>query len=169
MMDGVGTVRARQGISRYSPIIIQQHPDPNTTSSRRVSTCFAIIFLFITSSVLIRIDVLRKYKMWIYVMLTYCYFLFKTLLLKAGCLSRYALICQGLRHAHTTTKKSKHLHSSPAPQTYSIICINSESCLGSIVGFARLLCFGTLRSAISAKVALGELLRLCPGSFGRAP
>ena len=36
--------------------------------------------------------------------------------------------------------------------------------LGSIVGFARLPCFGTLRSALSAKVALGELLRLCPGS-----
>ena len=49
---------------------------------------------------------------------------------------------------------------------FSIICIGSESCLGSIVGFARLPCFGTLRSAISAKVALGELLQLCPGSAG---
>ena len=39
-------------------------------------------------------------------------------------------------------------------------------CLWSNVGFARLLCFGTLRSALSAKVALGELLRLCPGSAG---
>ena len=29
---------------------------------------------------------------------------------------------------------------------------------------ARLPCFGTLRSAISAKVAVGELLRLYPGS-----
>ena len=150
-------------------MIIQLHPDLNTTSSRLVSTGSAIIFPFITSSVLICIDVLLKYNMWIYVMLTYCYFLFKTLLLKGGCLSRYALICQGLRHAHTTAKKSEHLHGSPAPQTYSIICISSESCLGSIVGFARLLCFGTLRSAISAKVALGELLRLCPGSSGRAP
>ena len=28
---------------------------------------------------------------------------------------------------------------------------------------------GTLRSAPSAKIALGELLRLCPGSSGRAP
>ena len=55
---------------------------------------------------------------------------------------------------------------SAAPRTYSIICIGSESCLGSIVGFAQLPCFGTLRSAISAKVALGELLRLCPGSAG---
>ena len=55
---------------------------------------------------------------------------------------------------------------SAAPQTYSIICIISKSCLGSIVGFARLPCFGTLHSAISAKVALGELLRLCPGSAG---
>ena len=51
---------------------------------------------------------------------------------------------------------------SAAPRTYSIICIGSESCIGSIVGFARLPCFGTLRSAMLAKVALGELLRLCP-------
>ena len=51
---------------------------------------------------------------------------------------------------------------SAAPRTYSTICIGSESCLGSIVGFARLPCFGTLRSAMLAKVALGELLRLCP-------
>ena len=53
---------------------------------------------------------------------------------------------------------------SAAPQTYSIICISSESCLWSNGGFARLPRFGTLRSVISAKVALGELLRLCPGS-----
>ena len=96
-------------------------------------------------------------------------FLIKTLLLKGSCIARYALICQGLHYTHTTAKKSEHLHGSSAPRTYSIICISSESCLGSIVGFARLLCFGTLRSAISAKVALGELLRLCPGSSGRAP
>ena len=55
---------------------------------------------------------------------------------------------------------------SAAPRTYSTICIGSESCLWSIFGFARLPCFGTLRSAISAKGALGELLRLCPGSSG---
>ena len=60
--------------------------------------------------------------------------------------------------------KSPNTFTSPAPRTYSIICISSESCLWSNVGFARLLCFGTLRSALSAKVALGELLRLCPGS-----
>ena len=65
--------------------------------------------------------------------------------------------------------KSDHFLGRSAPRTYSIICISSESCLGSIVGFTRLPCFGTLRSAISAKVALGELLRLCPGSSGRAP
>src|SRR3954467_10749679 len=58
--------------------------------------------------------------------------------------------------------RSPNTFTSAAPRTYSIICIGSESCLGSIVGFARLLCFGALRSAISAKVALGELLRLCP-------
>ena len=62
--------------------------------------------------------------------------------------------------------KSPNTFTSAAPRTYSIICISSESCLWSNVGFARLLCFGTLRSALSAKVALGELLRLCPGSAG---
>ena len=62
--------------------------------------------------------------------------------------------------------RSPNTFDSAAPRTYSIICISSESCLGSIVGFAQLPCFGTLRSAISAKVALGELLRLCPGSAG---
>ena len=62
--------------------------------------------------------------------------------------------------------RSPNTFDSAAPQTYSIICIGSESCFGSIVGFAWLPCFGTLCSAISAKVALGELLRLCPGSAG---
>ena len=62
--------------------------------------------------------------------------------------------------------RSPNTSTSAAPRTYSIICICSESCLWSNVGFARLLCFGTLRSALSAKVALGELLRLCPGSAG---
>ena len=51
---------------------------------------------------------------------------------------------------------SPNTFTSTAPQTYSIICIGSESCLGSIVGFARLPCFGTLCSVVSAKVALGE-------------
>ena len=58
--------------------------------------------------------------------------------------------------------RSPNTLTSAAPRTYSIICIGSESCLGSIVGFARLLCLGALSSAISAKVALGEPLRLCP-------
>ena len=62
--------------------------------------------------------------------------------------------------------RSLNTFTSAAPRTYSIIYISSESCLWSNVGFARLLCFGTLRSALSAKVALGELLRLCPGSAG---
>src|SRR4051812_22539276 len=62
--------------------------------------------------------------------------------------------------------RSPNTFTSAAPRTYSIICIGSESCLGSIVGFARLPRFGTLRSIISAKLALGELLRLCPGSTG---
>ena len=62
--------------------------------------------------------------------------------------------------------RSPNTFTSAAPRAYSIICISSESCLWSNVGFARLLCFGTLHSALLAKVALGELLRLCPGSAG---
>ena len=62
--------------------------------------------------------------------------------------------------------RSSNTFTSAAPRTYSIICIGSESCLGSNVGFARLLCFGTVRFVISAKVALGELLRLCPSWAG---
>ena len=70
-------------------------------------------------------------------------------------------IHQGLKHPITWCEKTEHSHECGTPN-YSIICIGSESCLGSIVGFARFPCFGTLRSAMSAKVALGELLRLCP-------
>src|SRR3954468_782471 len=62
--------------------------------------------------------------------------------------------------------RSPYTFTSAAPRTYSTICIGSESRFGSIVGFAWLLCFGALRSAISAKVALGEPLRLCPSSAG---
>ena len=69
--------------------------------------------------------------------------------------SCYARLYQGL---HNTAIKSDHLLGRSAPRTYSTICISSESCLGSLVGFARLPCFGTLRSVLSAKVALGELL-----------
>ena len=36
--------------------------------------------------------------------------------------------------------RSLNTFTSAAPRTYSIICISSESCLGSRVGFARLLC-----------------------------
>ena len=78
-------------------------------------------------------------------------------------------IRQGLKHTPSYGVRSSNIFNSAAPRTYSIICISFESCLGSIVGFARLPCFGTLRSAISAKVALGELLQLCPGSSGQAP
>ena len=59
--------------------------------------------------------------------------------------------------------KSPNTFTSATPRTYSIICIRSESCLGSIVGFARLRRFGALRSVLSAKVALREPLRLRPG------
>ena len=72
-------------------------------------------------------------------------------------------IHQGLTYP-TCVVKSPNTFTSAAPRTYSIICISSESCIWSNVGFAWILCFGTLRSALSAKVALGELLRLCPSS-----
>src|SRR3954462_14083468 len=65
--------------------------------------------------------------------------------------------------------RSPYTFTSAAPRTYSTIFIGSESWFWSHVGFARLLCFGALRSTISAKVALGEPLRLCPRSGGRAP
>ena len=77
----------------------------------------------------------------------------------------YGQYTRGLRTPQYGVK-SLNTFTSAAPRTYSIICISSESCLWSNVGFARLLCFGTLRSALSAKVALGELLRLCSGSAG---
>ena len=77
----------------------------------------------------------------------------------------YGQYTRGLSTPHYGVR-SPNTFTSAAPRTYSIICISSESCLWSNVGFARLLCFGTLRSALSAKVALGELLRLCPGSAG---
>ena len=64
---------------------------------------------------------------------------------------------------------SPNTFKSAIPRTYSIICNGSESCLGTIVGFARLPCFGTLRSVISAKVALGEPLRFCPSWARWAP
>ena len=63
-------------------------------------------------------------------------------------------------------RKSEHSQSTLRRPESCNICISSESCLGSIVGFARLPCFGTLRFAISAKVELGEPLRLCPDSSG---
>ena len=43
--------------------------------------------------------------------------------------------------------RSPNTLTSAAPRTYSIICIGSESCLGSIVGFARLPSFSDFRGA----------------------
>ena len=83
------------------------------------------------------------------------------------CCSRTIWYVQNTPGAFSTPQygvRSPNTFTSAAPRTYSTICIGSESCLVSIVGFARLPCFGTLRSAMLAKVALGELLRLCPGS-----
>ena len=88
-----------------------------------------------------------------------------SLITPCNCTLWYGQYTRGLSTPHYGVR-SPNTFTRAAPRTYSIICISSESCLGSIVGFAQLPCFGTLRSAISAKVALGELLRLCPGSAG---
>ena len=69
----------------------------------------------------------------------------------------------------TQPSKSPNTLGSVRRREFGLICISSESCLWSNVGFARLLCFAALRSALSAKAAPGELLRLCPGSARRAP
>ena len=97
-------------------------------------------------------------------------------LLSIFCITFFYMFLNDMLHPYTLVRpkyakgfstpqygvRSPNTFTSVAPRTYSTICIGSESCLGSIVGFARLLCFGALRSAISAKVALREPLRLCP-------
>ena len=96
----------------------------------------------------------------------YCITLFYEYMFINDMLHPYTLVWPKYARGFSTPKygvRSPNTLTSAAPRTYSIICIGSESCLGSIVGFARLLCFGALRSAISAKVALGEPLQLCPG------
>ena len=49
---------------------------------------------------------------------------------------------------------------------FGLICISSESCLWSNVGFARLLGLPPYVPFLSAKAAKGELLLLCPGYSG---
>ena len=96
----------------------------------------------------------------------YCITLFYEYMFINDMLHPYTLVRPKYARGFSTPQygvRSPNTLTSAAPRTYSIICIGSESCLGSIVGFARLPCFGTLRSVISAKVALGEPLRLCPG------
>ena len=75
------------------------------------------------------------------------------------------LLTKAILQAHFIPQRPNTL-GSVRRREFGLICISSESCLWSNVGFARLLCFAALRSALSAKVALGELLRLCPGSVG---
>ena len=134
-----------------------------------VSVCSAVIFSFYyitrthTHQRIIQVQHVDLYDA--YLLLS----LLETLLSNGIRTPRYALICHGLHCTHNTAIKSEHLLGRSAPRTYNIICISSESCLGSNVGFARLPCFAALRSAISAKAAQGQLLRLCPGSSGRAP
>ena len=65
-----------------------------------------------------------------------------------------------VRLKHTRGLYFPH-HGVISPNTFT-----SAAPRGSIVGFARLPCFGTLRSVLSAKVALGEPLRLRPGWAG---
>ena len=49
---------------------------------------------------------------------------------------------------------------------FGLICISSESCLWSNVGFARLLGLPPYVPFLFAKAAKGELLWLCPGYSG---
>ena len=104
-------------------------------------------------------------------LLHYPFFFFLVCLFTTNCTRTfwYDQYARGFSIPHKYGVRSPNTFDNAAPRTYSIICISSESCLGSIVGFARLPCFRTLRSAISAKVVLGELLRLCPGSSRQAP
>ena len=75
---------------------------------------------------------------------------------------------QGLSiEPHTMAIKVRTLSTVRHPELIALYASAPNHVLDQyIVGFARLLGFGALRSAMSAKVALGELLRLCPGSFG---
>ena len=144
--------------------------DPHTTSSIPAMTGSANTPLFISIN---STHMHRQVTLLPYVDLNNTYrpsFLFDAFFVINGThTSCYAPLCQGLHSTHNMAIKSGHLFGRSAPRTYSTICISFESCLGSLVGFARLPCFGTLRSAPSAKVALGEQLRLCPGSSGRTP
>ena len=58
----------------------------------------------------------------------------------------YVLFATGSPLPHNTAIKSEHLHGRSAPRTHSIICIGSESCLGSIVGLpGSCACYPTFR------------------------
>ena len=81
---------------------------------------------------------------------------------------KYRVHNEGHSSAHFMLQ-SPNTFGSVQRHEFGLICINSESCLWSNVGFAQLLCFGALRSALWAKAAPGELLRLCLGSSRRAP
>ena len=76
--------------------------------------------------------------------------------------------CQGLdMGTNELPTKSEQLYSVLRRREFGLICITSESCLGSIVGLpARVL--ATLRSTLSARVVKGELLRCASGSSGQA-
>ena len=104
--------------------------------------------------------------MYIFFLLLHSFFIYIcSLMTWCICMLWYVQYARGLSTPQYGVR-SPNTFTSAAPRTYSMICISSESCLWSNVGFARLLCFGTLRSVISAKVALGELLRLCPSWAG---
>ena len=95
----------------------------------------------------------------------FLHYLFSLYMFLKDMLHLYTLVRPKYARGFSTPQygvRSLNTLTSAAPQIYSITCIGFESCLGSIVGIARLLCFGALRSTILAKVALGELLRLCP-------
>ena len=63
---------------------------------------------------------------------------------------------------HNAVSKVRTLSRVWHPELIALYASAPNHVLGSIVGFARLPCFGTLRSVLSANVALGEPLRLRP-------
>ena len=75
----------------------------------------------------------------------------------------YDQLARGFSVPHNTTRKVRTLSTVRHPELIALY----TSCLGSIVGFARLPCFGTLRSAISATVAVENYYNCAPVHLGK--
>ena len=78
---------------------------------------------------------------------------------------KYRVHNEGRYSARYTLQSPNNL-GSVRRREFGLICMSSESCLWSNVGFARLLGLLPYVLLLSAKAAKGELLRLCPGYSG---